>query len=141
MSLRLVNMFVRSGMHEVAVAGHIRAAGLDDPIPVVRQRQSFEPLHFRKKKKKKKPHSCLLACRSTINSQLKAAPRERMFLTILTYCCRAYSMCQYRQHSSHYVSCTESLARYRFKKKRRRENTFLLSEGTSVWFGSSLYLD
>lgn len=42
-------MFVRSGMHEVVVAGHIREAALDGPIPVVRQRQSFLP-PFQKKK-------------------------------------------------------------------------------------------
>lgn len=78
MSLCLANMFVRSGMHEVAVVGHIRAAGLGDPIPVVRQRQSFLP-PFQEKKKKgaKKPHSCLLARRLTINHQLQA-PRQRM---------------------------------------------------------------
>lgn len=42
-------MFVSSGMHEVVVAGHIREAGLDGQIPVVRQRQSFLP-PFQKKK-------------------------------------------------------------------------------------------
>lgn len=44
----LVNMFVRSGMHEVAVAGHIKGAGSDGQIPVVRQRQSFLPPFQRK---------------------------------------------------------------------------------------------
>ncbi len=42
-------MFVRSGMHEVVVAAHIREAGLDGQIPVVRQRQSFLP-PFQEKK-------------------------------------------------------------------------------------------
>lgn len=64
-------MFVRSGMHEVVVAGHIREAGLDGQIPVVRQRQSFLPL-FLKKKKKSKTSLVFAGMLSTINSQLKA---------------------------------------------------------------------
>lgn len=54
-----VNMFVCFGMHEVVVAGHMRATGLDGQIPVVRQRQSFCP---RFRKRKAKPHSCLACC-------------------------------------------------------------------------------
>lgn len=66
-------MFVRSGMHEVVVAGHIREAGLDGQIPVVRQRQSFLPPFQKKKKKKKSKTSLMFAgLQSTINSQLTA---------------------------------------------------------------------
>lgn len=143
MSLCLVNMFVRSGMREVAVAGHIRAAGLDDPIPVVRQRQSFLP-PFQKKKKEQK--TSLVFPGLVLNNKLSAQSSPRVnVLTILTYCCRAYSMCQYRQHGSHYVSYMESLSwKIQIQKGHTangEKNTSALSERTSVWFGSSMYLD
>lgn len=76
-------MFVRYGMHEVAVAGHIRAAGLDDPIPVGRQRQSFLP-PFQKKKEAK---TSLVFAGLALDNKLSAQSSPRVnALTILTYC-------------------------------------------------------
>lgn len=58
-----VNMFVRSGMHEVVAAHHIKGSGLDGPIPVVRQRWSFmSPIQEKKKKEQNLIHVCRPYC-------------------------------------------------------------------------------
>lgn len=61
-------MFVRSGMHEVVVAGHIREAGLDGQIPVVKQRQSFLP-PFLKKKEQNLTRVCWPAVDNKLSTQ------------------------------------------------------------------------
>lgn len=95
-------MFVRSGIHEVVVARHIREAGLDGQIPVVRQRQSFLPPF---KKKRSKTSLMFAGLLSTINSQLKAhlAYKFPDCFTIEVY------MFQYTKPGSHNVSQMENL--------------------------------
>lgn len=100
--------------------------------------------HFRKKKNAK---TSLVFAGLALDNKLSARSSPRANVrTILTYFFRAYSMCQYRQHGSHYVSYMESLSwKIQIQKKDTRErgekSTFWPSEWRSVWFGSSLYLD
>lgn len=86
-------MFVRSGMHEVVVAGHIREAGLDGQIPVVRQRQSFLP-PFQQKKEENLIHVCWPAVDNKLLTQSTLSKLSN-FHVILTWRYTVYSTFQY----------------------------------------------